>query len=96
MPNGCFEIKLEVYYEFTQTSPAQKKTWHEPGHGPEFQIDSIDLEGYKVLPEIQATIISNFIEERVDEHICQNYEDLMEQNAPDPDETRDNARMEDD
>ena len=83
MPDGCFEITLEVYFEFRETSPAQKKTWHEEGHGAEFEIDKIDVEKYN-------------IKELVDEYICENYSDLLEQDAPDPDEAYDNARMEDD
>ena len=83
MPDGCFEIPLEIYFKFRETSPEQKKTWHEPGHGAEFEIDTIEVEEHN-------------IEKIVHEYIRDNYSDLMEQDAPDPDEAYDNARMEDD
>ena len=101
MPSGAFELEFELSFDFHQTHPGLEKTWHHPAEGPDYEITEISLNGSLVETtnknnhkqiKINCPALQEYVRAQVDEFIIENYGDLMEQDAPDPDRFHDDEQ----
>jgi len=98
MPTASFEMTIEVTAEYHETNPGYEGDRGEPESGAEIQIDSMNISGLdhfvyldgtknygSIFPEFNQDQIAEWFHQTATNHIYENYEDLSEQNAPDPD-----------
>lgn len=78
MPNATFELLVEVDAEYHVVNYGYEGDSGEPASGPEIEVTSISINGTRV--ELTAEL-----DEATKEFVYPNFEDLEEQNAPDPD-----------
>ena len=85
MPIATFEMTIEVDVEYRVLNYGYKGDSGEPPSGPEVQIDSISIDGDSLYPEFSEIRINEQFHQAGTDYIYEHFEDLEEQNAPDPD-----------
>ena len=85
MPTATFEMTIEVDAEYHEVNPGYEGDRWEPPSGPEIQINSISIDGDSLFPEFSEIRINEQFHQAATDFIYEHYEDLAEQDAPDPD-----------
>ena len=77
MPNATFELLVEVDAEYHVVNYGYEGDSGEPASGPEIEVTSVCVNGTRVN-------LTAELDEATKEFVYEHFEDLEEQNAPDP------------
>lgn len=85
MPNATFELLVEVDAEYHVVNYGYKGDPGEPASGPEIEVTSVSINGIRLFPEAKEAELRAEFDKATKEFAYEHFEDLEEQNAPDPD-----------
>ena len=85
MPIATFELLVEIDAEYNVVNYGYKGDRGEPASGPEIDVSSVSIDGDSLYPEFNEIRINEQFHQAGTDYIYEHFEDLEEQNAPDPD-----------
>ena len=85
MPNATFELLVEVDAEYHVVNYGYEGDSGEPASGPEIEVTSVSINGIRLFPEAKEAELRAEFDKATKEFAYEHFEDLEEQNAPDPD-----------
>tara|TARA_A100001515_G_scaffold28603_1_gene22119 strand:+ start:63 stop:320 length:258 start_codon:yes stop_codon:yes gene_type:complete len=85
MPIATFELLVEIDAEYNVVNYGYKGDRGEPASGPEIDVSSVSINGIRVFPKAKEAELRAEFDEATKEFVYEHFEDLEEQNAPDPD-----------